>query len=133
MAKITIPANLENLESMIRFIEDGAKKQGFNSKKTNQIKVAAEEALVNVINYAYPDKSGDVEVIYNATEGKGLVIEIIDWGVPFDPLSLPDPDTESSMEDREIGGLGVYMMRNIMDRVYYEREGDRNILTLVKH
>lgn len=133
MAKTIFPAKLENLESMLGFIRSGAEERGFSSKKMNQVQVASEEALVNVIRYAYPDKDGSVEITYNAKEGKGLVIQIIDWGVPFDPLSLPEPDIDAPIEDREVGGLGIYMMRNIMDEVSYEREGDRNILTLVKY
>ncbi len=99
--------------------------------------IATEEALVNIISYAYPDGNGSIEITHNiensAEEGRRLVIQIIDWGVAFDPLSLPDPDIEAPIEEREIGGLGVYMMRNIMDKTLYKREGDRNILTLVKH
>ena len=69
----------------------------------------------------------------SAEEGKRLMIQIMDWGIAFDPLSLPEPDIEAPIEERKIGGLGIYMMRNIMDEVLYKREGDRNILTLVKH
>ena len=127
-----IPAKLENLESMLQFIRNGAEQQGFSGKEINKIQVAAEEALVNVISYAYPDDGGDVEIRCNAKGAEGLVIEIIDWGIPFDPLSLPEPDIEAPPEEREVGGLGIHIMRNIMDEVSYKREGDRNILTLVK-
>ena len=132
MAKTTIPAKLENLKSMLQFIRNGAEQQGFDKKEINKIQVAAEEALVNVISYAYPDDGGDVEIRCNAKGTEGLVIEIIDWGIPFDPLSLPEPDIEALPEEREVGGLGIHIMRNIMDEVSYKREGDRNILTLVK-
>ena len=136
MAKLTLPAELENLESLIEFIRNGIKNLGFSSKEINQLLIASEEALVNVMSYAYPDGDGSIEITYSiensADEGKNLVIQIIDWGVAFDPLSLPDPDIEAPIEEREIGGLGIYMMRNIMDEVRYERAGDRNILTLVK-
>jgi serine/threonine-protein kinase RsbW len=132
VTKTTIPAKLENLESMLQFIRNGAEQQGFSKKDINKIQVAAEEALVNVISYAYPDDGGDVEIRCNAKGAEGLVIEIIDRGVPFDPLSLPEPDIEATPEERELGGLGIHIMRNIMDEVSYKREGDRNILTLVK-
>jgi serine/threonine-protein kinase RsbW len=132
VAKTTIPAKLENLESMLQFIRNCAEQQGFSKREVNKIQVAAEEALVNVISYAYPDDGGDVEIRCNAKGAEGLVIEIIDWGIPFDPLSLPEPDTEAPPEEREVGGLGIHIMRNIMDEVGYKREGDRNILTLVK-
>jgi serine/threonine-protein kinase RsbW len=132
VAKTTIPAKLENLESMLQFIRNCAEQQGFSKREVNKIQVAAEEALVNVISYAYPDDGGDVEIRCNAKGAEGLVIEIIDWGIPFDPLSLPEPDIEAPPEEREVGGLGIHIMRNIMDEVSYKREGDRNILTLVK-
>lgn len=132
MTKTTIPAKLDNLESMLQFIRNGAEQQGFSKKDINRIQVAAEEALVNVISYAYPDDGGDVEIRCNAKGAEGLVIEIIDWGIPFDPLSLPEPDIEAPPEERELGGLGIHIMRNIMDEVSYKREGDRNILTLLK-
>jgi serine/threonine-protein kinase RsbW len=140
VAKKIIPAKLENLEFMLQFIRNGAEQQGFSKKDVNKIQVAAEEALVNVISYAYPDDGGDVEhaasllveIRCDAKGAEGLVIEIIDWGIPFDPLSLPEPDIEAPPEERNIGGLGIHIMRNIMDEVSYKRDGDRNILTLVK-
>jgi len=132
-ANIILPAKLENLDAMVGFIGEGAENQGFVQKTIHQIHLACEEALVNVIHYAYPDGNGDIELTYDLNEEKGFVIEIIDRGVPFDPLSLPEPDIGASIEDRKIGGLGVYMMRNIMDEVRYKREGDRNILALIKH
>ena len=133
MAKIVLPAKLENLELMIRFVRNGAESYGFSSKDINRVQLAAEEVLVNIISYAYPDKSGDIEITYDVNEDKGLMIEIVDWGVPFDPLSIPEPDIDAPIEDRKIGGLGIYIMRSIMDEVDYRRQGDRNTLTLIKH
>lgn len=133
MAKLILPAKMQSFESMMQFIEDGAKSQGFDVKDVNQIKIAAEEALVNVINYAYHDEGGEVEINCDTKEGKGLVIEVIDRGAPFDPTSIPEPDINAPIEDRRIGGLGVYMMQQLMDEVSYRRDGDRNILTLAKY
>jgi anti-sigma regulatory factor (Ser/Thr protein kinase) len=133
VTKTKIPAKLENLEFMLQFIRNGAEQQGFSKKDVNKIQIAAEEALVNVISYAYPDNGGNVEIRCDAKGAEGLVIEIIDWGNPFDPLSLPEPDIEAPPEERNIGGLGIHIMRNIMDEVSYKRDGDRNILTLAKY
>lgn len=132
MAKLILPAKMQNFESMMQFIENIAKSQGFDVKKVNQVKIAAEEALVNVINYAYHDADGNIEINCDAKEGRGLVIEIIDKGIPFDPTSMPEPDINAPIEDRRIGGLGVYMMHQLMDEVNYRRDEDRNILTLAK-
>jgi serine/threonine-protein kinase RsbW len=132
MSRISFAAKIENLEAMFQFIRKAAQAQGFDEKKISQIQLAAEEALVNVINYAYPGKSGDLEIDCNNKESS-LEIVISDSGIPFDPLSLPEPDIHSPMEKREIGGLGIFMLRKIMDEVKYKREDNRNILTLIKH
>jgi serine/threonine-protein kinase RsbW len=131
MAQMVFPAKLENLEKMFAFIRDASSRQGFDDQMANKIQIACEEALVNVINYAYPDKQGELELVcVNGTDG--LTITISDSGIPFDPLSLPEPDIHAPMEQRRVGGLGVFMMRKIMNSVTYRREGERNILTLVK-
>ena len=132
VAKLTFPAKLEYLESMLKFVRNVAEKLSFGGKEINQIQIAAEEVLANIISYAYPNEGGSIEITCDIEEGKRLVIQTVDWGVPFDPLSLPDPDIEAPIEERDIGGLGVFMMRQIMDEVSYKREGERNILTLAK-
>jgi len=133
MPRIQLAAKLENLEPMLAFVEQGAKKLGFDANKLNRMHLASEEALVNVINYAYPNKYGNIEITYEVKEDKRFVVEIVDWGIPFDPLSLPKPDVEAPIEKRKVGGLGVYLIRTIMDEVSYRREQDRNILTLTKY
>ncbi len=133
MEKLSIPAKLENLGSLLGFIKSNAEKQGFSGKNINEIQIAAEEAIVNVISYAYPDKNGYIEVTCSDKEGKGLVIEIIDWGVPFNPMSIPEPDIDAAVEDRRIGGLGIYIMRKLIDESNYKRTENQNILTLVKY
>ena len=133
MPKSIYSATLENLEPMLDFIEQGAKEIEFDARVLTRIRLASEEALVNVINYAYRDKQGSLEIIYDIKDGKRLVVSIIDSGAPFDPLSMPEPDITSPMEKRKIGGLGIYLVRSIMDEVSYRREKGKNILTLVKH
>ncbi len=132
MHKTAFAAKLDNLEPMLDFIEQSAKEMGFDEKKLNQVRLASEEALVNVINYAYPDKRGNIEIACVKDE-KRLLLEIIDWGIPFNPLLLPEPDIKSPMEKRKIGGLGIYLVRSIMDIVDYRRDENRNILTLIKY
>jgi len=132
MRKAVFAAKLDNLEPMLDFIEQSARAIGFDTRKSNQIRLASEEALVNVINYAYPDKQGDIEITCN-TDDKRLLLEIVDRGIPFDPLSLPEPDITLPMEKRKIGGLGIFLVRSIMDEVRYRREGNQNVFTMVKH
>lgn len=127
------PAKIEDLDNMINFILDAASKNGFTDKKLDKIRLASEEALVNIINYAYPQKDGDIDVSCAINEKNALVIEIKDSGIAFNPLSLPEPDLTISIDKRKIGGLGVYMICQIMDEVYYKRENDKNILTMIKN
>ena len=132
MEKIVVPANLKSLESAIRFIIQGAVEAGLSEKKLSQLQLAAEEILVNIMNYAYPDQKGDIEITYSPKQD-GVEIEVADQGLPFDPLSLPKPDINAPLEERNIGGLGIHLVRNTMDEVRYKREGSRNILTFFKH
>ena len=132
MNRILLPAKLVNLEKLLDFIKEATEKHGLNSKNVRQILLASEEAIVNVINYAYPEKMGDIEITHDVMDNGKLVIEIIDWGVPFDPTLIKEPDINASLEDRKVGGLGIYMIRRIMDEVTYKREGNRNILKLIK-
>jgi len=132
MPRLVFTAKLENLLAMMRLITEQAQAVGFEEKKINQIQLAAEEVLANVINYAYPDKSGEVEINLTPEPSKQLEIEISDSGIAFNPLDLPEPDISTPMEKRQIGGLGVYLLRKLMDEVRYKREGERNILTFIK-
>ena len=132
MAKTEMPAILSNLEKLIDFALSFAGAQGFAGEALGQIRLACEEALVNVIHYAYPGSQGTVEVDCGAAEGGGLRIQISDAGIPFDPLSKPAPDTSLPMEQRKIGGLGILMVRKSMNEVKYSRVNGRNVLTLIK-
>jgi len=133
MAKIVMAAKIENLRPMLNFISDMSRQLGFSKENINEIEIACEEPLVNVINYAYPDKKGDIEVSCNIIEDNGLEIQIGDSGQPFDPIAKVDPDIHAPLQERKIGGLGIYMMKNIMDKSEYKRDGDKNVLTLIKY
>jgi anti-sigma regulatory factor (Ser/Thr protein kinase) len=106
-----------------------ARGQDFDQKKIQKIELAVEEALVNIFNYAYPDGPGEVEVNCRADHDHFL-IEIVDSGIPFDMTSLPDPDLAANVDDREIGGLGIFLIKKMADEVKYGREAGRNILSL---
>ena len=129
-----VAAELDNLYVLLASVREFAKKQGIDSDKISQLELAIEEIVVNIVSYAYPsDTSGDIEIRYSLPEEEKFVIEVIDWGIPFNPFSVPDPDTEADLEDREIGGLGIFFVRNLMDEVHYRREDGKNVLTLVMH
>jgi len=133
MKKIESSARIEHLERLIEFISRCATEQGFGQERTQEMEVATEEVLVNIFNYAYPEKAGKVQVSCTAEDEVGFVIEVMDDGIPFNILSLPDPDVTSGISDRKVGGLGVFLVRELVNEIRYRRDGDRNILTLVFH
>jgi serine/threonine-protein kinase RsbW len=133
MSSIQLPAKIENMGLLVQFISDIARKIGFSGKRVKEIELATEEALVNIINYAYPDHSGDIRVTCTQDPSKAFVIKIEDTGIAFDILSLKDPDISAGISDREVGGLGVFLIRKLMDKVQYHRKNKKNILKLVVH
>lgn len=130
MARMELPATLDNLTPLIQFVSTCAAEKGFSKKKL-QIELATEEALVNIFNYAYPDHKGDVEVICNSVNNETLAIDIVDSGIPFDPFSINNPDIAGDISSREIGGLGIFLIKRLMDEVHYRRENGKNILSLI--
>ena len=127
-------AHIDSLSPMLELVLKQAKDIGFDKKHLENIHLAAEEALINVITYAYPDKHGDIEIrCYPAKVKSGIIIEIIDSGVPFDPLNHPEPDLSLPLEQRPIGGLGIFMIKKIMDALSYKRDNGKNIFILTKY
>ena len=118
----------------MQFVSDFAENHGFSQKRIQEIELATEEALVNIINYAYPGKlTGEVEVRCKMDNNTTIIIEILDAGIPFDFNSLSEPDLDATIAGRPIGGLGVFLIKKMADDVRYSREGEKNILTLIVH
>ena len=114
------------------FIKSVMEKLNIERSLARRLQLAVEEAVVNVIDYAYPaGKEGEIEIRI-MSDGKTLKTIIIDSGVAFDPTAKEKADTSLSAEDRQIGGLGILLVRELMDTINYERENGRNILTLIK-
>lgn len=130
MTLIRLPARLESLEKLVHFVTDFATKQGFAQKSIQEIRLATEEVLVNIINHAYPDKQGDVELSCKLQKDHCLVVEIVDAGVPFDIRSKADPDLSADISERKLGGLGIFIIRKMVHELVYRREKEKNILTL---
>ncbi len=124
------PAKVEILPEITAFICDFGEKSNIHPKKMMHLDLAIDEVVANICNYAYMKPPGEILVRVKGTEGK-FEVSFIDKGIPFDPLSLDDPDIASELNDREIGGLGIFLIRRVMDEVHYKREGDKNILILV--
>ena len=99
--------------------------------KIKDIRLALEEALVNIFSYAYPDQAGSVEVCCKKEKDTQLIIEVIDNGIAFDPQTVEDSKLSDDIMERKVGGLGILLIRDTADKICHRREGDRNILTLV--
>ncbi len=131
MIQLTLPPEKERLGSFIEFVERFARDLAFPPQKIQKLVLILEEALLNVINYAYSgQEAGQVNISCWEEQG-ALVIQIKDTGRPFNPLEIPDPDLSKDLKTRPIGGLGVFLIRKIADEVSYRRENETNVLTLV--
>jgi serine/threonine-protein kinase RsbW len=128
MPTIRLPAKTESLERLRAFVLDWVNQCGISAQTRLEVDLVLEELLTNVINYAYPDESGDVEVGYAMEGPKRLCLTVKDWGKPFNPLACAEPALYADVEDRKVGGLGIYLVRHIADRICYRRLGDSNVL-----
>jgi len=129
-SSITIPAEIDRIRDVTEFLSGYVRELGFSREKAGEVRLIAEEILVNIAKYAYPEERGDIEVDCCADNAGVVHINVIDSGVAFDPLSLPSPDLSLTLDEREIGGLGVFLVRELAETVSYTRDGNRNILTL---
>jgi len=128
-----IENRIEEIPVLAEKIELLAEKQNFPGKVTMNINLALEEALSNIIYYAFSDNKKHLINILLSVENKKLTIKITDDGIPFDPTLHKEPDISLAVEDRPVGGLGILLISKIMDTVKYSREKNLNILTLTKH
>ena len=128
---LRIPAKLEGMDVILSFVSFLLDTNGCTPKARTQMRMAVEELYVNVTLYAYPSKDGWAEIRGSVENGTATFL-LIDGGAPFDPLAKPDPDTLLSGEDREIGGLGIFMVKTMVDEVEYEYRDGCNRLTLRK-
>jgi len=132
MEQITVPAITDRLDEVFNFIESAMRNAGMDDRQQNNIKIAVEEIFVNIVSYAFPTGEGEVSVSVTAVSDK-LSIEFCDSGTPYDPLAKADPDISLSADEREIGGLGIYMVKKMMDDVCYRYEDGKNILIIEKY
>ena len=134
MKELIIEALTENLPEVIAFVDEQLEAADCSVKTQMQIDIAAEEIFVNIANYAYKPRIGTVKVLVEVTEDPSAAeITFIDSGIPYDPLEKADPDVTLSADERQIGGLGIYMVKKSMDDMTYTRSDGQNILTLYKN
>ena len=133
MIERLFPADDSALNDVLAFAEEELEKAECPAKTMMQLTVALEEVFVNVAHYAYPDEKGKVNVgIAFDGENRRITFRIADSGVEFNPLEKPDPDITLSAEEREIGGLGIFICKKTMDEIGYARENGENILIMTK-
>lgn len=125
-------ATLEALSELAQFLEEKSQALGLSSRDRQALELTADEAVTNVINYAYPEGSPGPVRVRLAKEGDWLVMTIEDDGEAFNPVGVEAPDLDSSLEERRIGGLGLYLMEKMMDRVERTRSQGVNRLVLSK-
>ena len=127
--RLTLPARADSLSAFIKFIRAGAASAGIAPNEFDKLDLVLEEILINVARYAYPAETGVVEVACcQAGDGK-LRVEVIDFGSVFNPLDAAPPDLSLGLADRPVGGLGVFLVRSLVDSIAYRREDNRNILS----
>ena len=130
---ITLPNDIAAVPQLSSFVDNVCSRLNIDGSTVMQMNLALEEAVVNVMNYAYPKGSkGDVD-IRALCDGAQMKFVLIDSGTPFDPTKHQTPDVQLSADERAIGGLGIFLVTQIMDNVSYERRNDKNILTLCKN
>ncbi len=133
MSSKTFPAKTEALPEVLGFVEETLETLGCSPKIQTAICVAIEEVFVNVAHYAYPQGEGDMTLnIGFDEESRAVTFRMTDKGVPFDPLKKPDPDITLSAEEREVGGLGIFIAKKTMDSIGYSYENGENVLTMLK-
>ena len=134
MKELDIEALVDNLDAVLQFIDTELEEAGCPMKIQMQIDLAAEEIFVNIANYAYDPETGPATVRVEVDPDCSAVrITFIDHGVPYDPLAKADPDVTLPTEQREIGGLGIFLVKKTMDDIRYEYINGSNILTMKKN
>lgn len=138
MLTLTIHNDVSEMAALEPFVEQISEEYGLDMAFSFQLQLSLDEAVSNVVNYAYGEQKGMPITIeaQEATVGdrRQLELRLIDNGVEFNPLAeAPEVDVTLSAEDRQVGGLGIFLIRQVMDEVSYERKSDQNLLTMIKY
>lgn len=134
MAEITLAATIDNIPAVTDFVSKQLDTLGCSVKVQMQFSIAVDELFSNIAQYAYPSGEGMATVqVSTQAEGKQVVLTFIDRGTPYNPLTKEDPNITLSLEDRPIGGLGIFMVKKIMDDMQYRYEDGKNILRIIKN
>lgn len=132
MQSVQFPAKFEFLDEIRDFVGGIARNSGFGDKDVYNIQLAADEAASNIIEHAYEGIVNGVLDMSCGVQGDIITIIMIDHGESFDPSTVPLPDLKADLSERKIGGLGIFLMRKLMDEVHYEVQNHGNVLTMTK-
>jgi len=133
MAELSLWADYSHLSSIRRFVGEVGEGLGIPERELYELELAVDEACANIIEHGYQGGSGKIEIQIQALNG-GVQVVIRDWGVPFDPDSIPEPDVSAPLEERPLGGVGLYLMRKVMSQVHFSFDPQGgNTLTMTKH
>lgn len=133
MRTVQFAAKFEFLDEIREYVGGVARESGFGDKDVYNIQLATDEAASNIIEHAYENVTDGVLEISCGMKGREFQVVLVDHGEPFDPSEVPLPDLKADLSDRKIGGLGIFLMRKLMDEVYYHSNpGKSNVLTMIK-
>ena len=133
MKHLTLPNNIETISQLNAFVDTLCEEWSIDMDLAMSLNLALEEAVSNVMLYAYPAGSEGRVDIETVIRDDRIDFRVIDSGVPFDPTAASDPDLAVDLKDRPIGGLGIYLVKRIMDEVSYTRQDGKNILSITKN
>jgi len=125
------PATLDTIGEIAGALEEILESAGMPGMDAARTQLAVEEAVTNMITHGYPEGPGDLTIICETEPGMIRII-VADSGMLFDPTSIPPADVTADLDHRSIGGLGVYLIKSVMDEVSYARVGEENRLTMTK-
>ncbi len=128
---LDLPADDDKLEDVLNFIKSNLP-DGVSNDLINKLDLAAEEIFVNISHYAYEGATGKAQIVCEKPAPNSIKVSFVDWGIEFNPLEQPDPDFTQSAEERRLGGFGIYLTKQFMDKVSYCRQDGKNILTIEK-
>ena len=132
--ELTLPATIENVEKVTNFVNEELEKIKCPPKAKAEIDIAIDELFSNIANYAYNPEIGKATVKFEVQDNpQAVIITFMDNGKPVDPLLKADPNIKLAAEERDIGGLGIFMVKKSMDSVEYEYKDNHNILKIKKH
>jgi serine/threonine-protein kinase RsbW len=129
METLRLPATMESLEVFRLFVLGKLKQLSLAEELEFKVELVLEEVLANVVHYGYPEKAGEMEVACAIEDNERFCFSVTDWGIPFNPIERPDPNLCEDISERQVGGLGIYLVRHLVDQLTYQRREGGNILT----